>query len=315
MLTFITLLLALVLDQLLGEPRRWHPLVGFGYWANKVEHFAFKWIELFGLTGSAVRMMGIVSLAVVVLPLIVVLFLLFTVLEINSLVGFIAAVLMLYLTLGAKSLKQHAIAVAEPMAAKDLITARQYLSYIVSRDTLNLDETEVVKGTIESVLENGADAIFGAIFWFLVAGIPGVVCYRLINTMDAMWGYRNERYFYFGWAAARLDDVVNYIPSRLCAFVYACVGQYHLAIECWQQQAKKWDSPNAGPVMASGAGALNIILGGDAIYHGEVHHRPVLGVGNTVGYTDIYRAIKLVERGILVWLSVTFVLAGVGVLV
>ncbi|MBN4055618.1 cobalamin biosynthesis protein, partial [bacterium AH-315-K03] len=116
------------------------------------------------------------------------------------------------------------------------------------------------------------------------------------------WGYRNERYQYFGWAAAKLDDILNWAPARLVAMSYALMGRFGCAIRCWTDQARTWKSPNAGPVMASGAGSLSICLGGGAYYQGKLEQRPLLGEGEPATVKDIYRALALVDRSLLLWL-------------
>jgi adenosylcobinamide-phosphate synthase len=176
---------------------------------------------------------------------------------------------------------------------------------IVSRDTGDLNETDIARATCESVLENGSDAIFSALFWFLVLGAPGAVLYRLANTLDAMWGYRTPRYRHFGWAAARIDDVLNWIPARLTSLTYALLGRTRSALRCWATQARHWYSPNAGPVMAAGAGALDIELGGPARYHGELKIRPALGCGSAPHVRHIARAVRLVQRALVLWVVVT----------
>ena len=124
-----------------------------------------------------------------------------------------------------------------------------------------------------------------------------------------MWGYRNDRYIDFGWAAARLDDVLNYLPARLTALTYALLGNTRQALWCWRTQAPAWESPNAGPVMAAGAGALRVIIGGPARYAGEWYARPVLGAGQPPAVDDIERALGFVRGGVCLWLAV-FSLAG-----
>jgi adenosylcobinamide-phosphate synthase len=206
--------------------------------------------------------------------------------------------------LGLRSLGEHVVPVAQALRSDNLAEARHRVSYLVSRQTDALDASAVARAATESVLENGSDAVFAAIFWFAVAGVPGVVLYRLSNTLDAMWGYRNERFERFGWAAARIDDVLNYIPARLVALTYMLLGKCRLAWRCWRTQAPHWDSPNAGPVMAAGAGALGVTLGGAAIYHGQLHERPVLGCGPAADAGSIDRGWTLVQRGVWLWLLV-----------
>jgi adenosylcobinamide-phosphate synthase len=125
-----------------------------------------------------------------------------------------------------------------------------------------------------------------------------------------MWGYRTPRYLYFGWAAARCDDLLNLIPARLTALTYAFAGNFRAALRCWRGQGVLWDSPNAGPVMAAGAGALQLRLGGGAFYHGQWRLRPELGEGAEPAATDISRALRLLQRSLLIWMGV----AGVGAL-
>jgi adenosylcobinamide-phosphate synthase len=193
--------------------------------------------------------------------------------------------------------------VLQPLAAGDLVSARATVARLVSRDPEAMDEHAIARATTESVLENGADAVFASLFWFLLAGLPGLVAHRLINTLDAMWGYRTPRFERFGKAAARLDDVLGWVPARLTAFTYALVGNWQRARQCWRYQARHWSSPNAGVVMAAGAGALGVTLGGDAVYADGVHQRPRLGGGGAPDAGSIRDALSLVQRALVLWLA------------
>lgn len=295
--SLLSLAAGLTLDRLLGEPRRFHPLVGFGRLAKAVESRVRQWGED--------RRAGLVAWCVAVLPLVGIAWLLA---RLHPAAGALVDIGLLYFALGGRSLSEHAEAVAHPLAAGNLDEARTKVGWIVSRDTSALDEEGVARAAVESVLENGNDAVFGALFWFLLLGGPGALLFRLANTLDGMWGYRNERYLHFGWAAARLDDALNYLPARLTALTYAVLGRGRTALQCWRTQAGAWDSPNAGPVMAAGAGALELKLGGAAIYHGKLEERPPLGTGRRPTATDIHRAVQLVRQGILLWLGSTAVL-------
>ena len=278
------------LDAWLGEPRRWHPLVGFGHLAQRIE-------QRLNSGGRGWRSHGVSGWCLAVLPPVLLVWLL----SLSSL-GWLIDILVLYFALGLKSLAQHALPVAQALRLGDLDEARRRVGYLVSRRTSELDARGVARAGTESVLENGADAVFASLFWFAVLGAPGVLLHRLSNTLDAMWGYRNERFERFGWAAAKIDDVLNYVPARLVALTYALLGRTATALRCWQRQAPQWDSPNAGPVMAAGAGALRVQLGGAAIYHGVEELRPQLGEGAPARARDIERALNLVYLGVLLWL-------------
>lgn len=298
-LTAATGLAAVLLDRLVGEPRRFHPLIGFGRLADAMERFTYG--PLKASTASR-RLRGVLAVFFLIVPIVA----LFALVPAGP-VGFVVDILALYFAIGLQSLHDHARPVADALRAGDEAEARERVSRMVSRDSAALD---ITGAATESVLENGNDGVFGALFWFAVAGAPGALLYRLANTLDAMWGYRSNKYLHFGWAAARFDDALNYIPARLTALTYAILGRTRTALACWRDQAPAWDSPNAGPVMAAGAGALGVVIGGPARYAGEWHERPVLGMGPAPTLGDIERALQLVRHGVWLWLGVLFV-AGV----
>jgi adenosylcobinamide-phosphate synthase len=302
-----TLALALVagvlLDLWLGEARRWHPLVGFGRLASALEH---------RLNAGSLRIArGLLAWMLAVLPLMLLSWLACTY------AGAAVHALLLYLGIGLRSLRDHTLPIHAALADGDLERARILTSRIVSRDTAQAGESDLAKAGAESLLENGNDAVFGTLFWFLVGAGPGVVLFRLANTLDAMWGYRTARFERFGKVAARIDDVLNYVPARLTALSYVLLAERGRlrAWRCWRAQAPAWSSPNAGPVMASGAGALGVQLGGAAVYDGVTEARPALGTGPDAGADDIVRAWRLVWRTTLLWVIVAcaalFVLDGV----
>lgn len=301
MTTALTLTLAVLLDALLGEPRRAHPLVAFGRWAQWVERRMYRDARRAGVAAWCVAVLPCVGVAWIGLELL-------AETRIGS-VAFGAGVL--YLAIGHRSLGEHALPVAAALERADLPAARAAVGRMVSRDTASLDERQVAAAATESVLENGCDAVFGALFWSALLGVPGVVLYRLANTLDAMWGYRNGRYGRFGWLAARVDDGLNALPARLTAFTYLLLGNARLAWCCWRTQARAWDSPNAGPVMAAGAGALAVRLGGAAPYDGVWEKRPMLGTGSVPDAETIRRALRLVRNGVALWLAIAWLVWGV----
>ena len=301
MTTAWAMLVAVLIDAWLGEPSRAHPLVGFGR--------LVRWLEVRLYADR--RGAGIYAWMLTVIPLVI----LGCCVEawlgrLSAWAAFLFDVLVLYAVIGLRSLADHATPVALALRNEDIAQARQAVGRMVSRDTQVLDEHQVAAAATESVLENGNDAVFGALFWFVVLGVPGALLYRLANTLDAMWGYRTARYENFGWAAARIDDGLNYVPARLTALSYMLLGQTKRAWRCWHTQASLWDSPNAGPVMATGAGALGVRLGGAAPYGGVWESRPDLGEGDLPDADTIERSLTLVRRSVVLWLVVIFLCGG-----
>ncbi|MGG1948166.1 CobD/CbiB family cobalamin biosynthesis protein [Trinickia sp. NRRL B-1857] len=317
-ITCVLCFAGVIMDALLGEPSRAHPLVAFGKWAARIERalnpdgraaHGSTSVEdaVHASRPFRVRMAGVTAWAIAVVPPVAAVAVLTRMLP--PALSWPVHVIALWFALGARSLVDHIAPVGQALLARDLPLARTLTSRVVTRDLSEADESAVAKAAIESALENGNDAIFGALFWFVVAGGAGAVAFRLVNTLDAMWGYRTPRMRYFGWAAARLDDAANYLPARLTAFSYALCGNLRQGLACWRTQAKAWDSPNAGPVMASGAGSLEVACGGAAWYHGALEPRPVLGCGQPPQAVDIGRALSLVKRSIALWLATVAVLA------
>lgn len=299
LITFI-IITAITLDWLLGEPKRWHPLVGFGFLANRIEYFFYP----NNPTSARQKIiLGTLAVSALLIPI----SLLTVFISSFDSIAIVFNIIVLTLCIGHRSLHDHALPIAKAMQSNDDEQARYLVSRIVSRNPATLN---IPRATIESILENGSDSVFAALFWFLIGGAPAVIFYRLANTLDAMWGYRSSKYLYFGRFAARLDDVLNYIPARLTALSYVCVGKSKEAISSWQQQASQWDSPNAGPVMASGAGALTITLGGPAQYHGQWHQRITLGCGDEPEAHDIERSLQLVRHSVLLWITVLIIITG-----
>jgi adenosylcobinamide-phosphate synthase len=287
---FLLIPSVIALDLLLGEPKRFHPLVGYGSVVDKIEVLLHR-----AKHGIMQFFTGALAWLLLVIPLVVLAYYL------EQQLGWGFSLLVAYLAIGANSLKIHALQIFVALKQNNLPQAREKVAYIVSRDTSQLSEPEISRASVESVLENGSDAIFAPLFWLVIGGAPAVVLYRLSNTLDAMWGYRNAKYEYFGKFSARMDDILNWIPARLTALSYVAMGQSLKAWLCWQRQARTWYSSNAGTVMSSGAGALDVQLGGTARYHGKDKSRPLLGTERLATADDIEAAWNLVFRSLLLW--------------
>ena len=263
-------------DRLLGDPFRWHPVAGFGRVATALETRTYADHRAAGVLHTVLLAGGAVALGRVVpdrtWPVAV----------------------CTWAVLGGRSLGREAGAVHAHLAAGDLAAAREQVTHLVGRDPSALDADEVARATIESVAENTNDAVVAPLLWGAVAGPAGLLGYRAANTLDAMVGHRSPRYARFGWASARLDDVVNLGPARLTALL-AAARRPGAALTAWRRDASRHPSPNAGPVEAAFAGALGVRLGGTNRYGGEVQDRGHLGSGRPPVPADIPRAVRLAD--------------------
>jgi adenosylcobinamide-phosphate synthase len=275
-------------DLLLGDPRRAHPVAGFGATAAAVERRVWRDTRAagagyaLGLTAATIGLGAALDRSTRRRP------------AVRALVTAAAT----WTVLGGTSLARAATDMERALADGDLPAARAVLPSLAGRDPSGLDEPELARATVESVAENTADAAVAPLFWGAVAGIPGLLGYRAVNTLDAMVGHRSARYARFGWAAARLDDVANWLPARLtAALTVACAtvtgGSAAGAWRAWRRDGAAHPSPNAGRCEASLAGALGLRLGGRNVYGSRVEDRPTLGDGRPPAGGDIRSAVRL----------------------
>jgi adenosylcobinamide-phosphate synthase len=277
-----------LVDALLGDPRSGHPVAGFGRLAAALER---RWY-------ADTRRAGVRHVAVLVGTVVAVGYVLDAATRRRPLVNTTVHALGTWAVLGGRSLSHEAALVHQHLAGADLVAARVQVTHLVGRDPSGLDPGDVARATVESLAENTSDAVVAPLLWGALAGPAGLVGYRAANTLDAMVGHRSEHYERFGWAAARLDDLLNLVPARATALLAsaaapAVAGRPGSALTAWRRDAHRHPSPNAGPVEAAFAGALGITLGGTNTY-GEVEEaRGALGAGPPASSDDIPRAARL----------------------
>lgn len=300
------LFVAFCLDNVLGETRRFHPLIGFGnlvYKLEKVLNHSNNQDNNSTITNTKQRLIGTCAWLMLTLPLPICYYFL----RGEHWSFWLLDAFMLYLAIGYRSLVEHAAQIAKPLAAGDMQQARHFCGYIVSRDTSKLTEADIARATTESVLENGHDAVIASLVWYAIGGIPLVILHRLANTLDAMWGYKNPRFLHFGWCAARMDDLLGWPTAKISSLLYALQGNMFLALKNAYQQGRKYKSLNGGWCMASGATTLNFSIGGRGIYHGKEIETVTLGQGPQVQSKDITRSLKLVRNAALIFIVITLI--------
>ena len=282
------LALGFAADRVWGDPRRGHPVAGFGRVADSLERRTYADRRLAG-TGHVVILVGAASALGLVMERMA---------GSRAVLRTTLIAATTWSVLGGRSLSREADAVAAQLARNDLAAARVQVRNLVGRETAELGSDEIARACVESVAENTSDAVAAPLLWGAVAGIPGLLGYRAANTLDAMIGHRTARYRRFGWAAARLDDLLNWLPARITGLIAAVVaplvgGTSPAAFRAMVRDAGRHPSPNAGVVEAAFAGALGVQLGGRNVYAGTVEDRGLLGEGRPVQVGDVARAVRL----------------------
>jgi adenosylcobinamide-phosphate synthase len=290
-------------DVAFGDPRRLHPVAGFGTVAAALERRSYADSRAAGAVHVALLVGGAVGLGVLAERVR------------HPVARTVLTAAATWTVLGGSSLAGHGAALAAELDAADVAAARARIPSLCGRDPSLLDVAGMARAGTESMAENTSDAVVAPLLWGAVAGIPGLLGYRAVNTLDAMIGYRNARYTRFGWAAARLDDVANWIPARVTVALVAVAAPVQMtarppsgpnpsrrwpccqpgwaALRAARRDGRRHPSPNAGPVEAAWAGALGVTLGGRTVYRHGVEERPRLGDGPAPDAADLRRAARL----------------------
>ncbi len=302
---------AFLLDLLLGDPQWFpHPVRLVGKLASGVERL-FR-----GMAFLPLRLAGVLTAIVVIVSTVaVVQLLVWYAARLHPLAGVVASVLLLYFAIAPRDLYDHAAAVRDALLAGDLELARRSVAMMVGRDTSTLDEEGVARAAVESVAENTSDGVTAPLFYGILFGPAGAWLYKASNTLDSMFGYRNERYREFGWASARFDDLLNFLPARLT--VLAVAGAAFIlrldpaaTFRSVMEGARRHESPNAGYPESAFAGALGVTLGGERSYGGVTKTVPTLGIREgAMEAATISRAMRLMYVA-----SAIFMAGGTGLL-
>lgn len=278
------LALGFLADALFADPRRGHPVAGFGRFAGATEGVLYRDSRTTGAGYTAVCV-GVPVVAAALAAR-------------RGRETLLTAVVT-WAVLGGTSLGREAYLMTRHLAAGDLPAARSRLGHLCARDPAGLGEKELARATVESVAENTGDAVVAPLWWGALAGVPGLIGYRAVNTLDAMVGYRSTRYVNFGWASARLDDLANYLPARLTGLLTVVAapvigGERARAARALLADRRDHPSPNAGWCEAAAAGALDVRLGGTNSYGGAAETRGLLhAAGREPEVADIARAVRL----------------------
>ena len=275
----LSLYIGYIIDLIIGDPYSFpHPVKYIGKLIKVVENFVRKTAK----TDKGLKIGGFFLWFVTVGTTFAVTYLVMRLARFNTVVYVIINSIVIYTTLATKCLKDEAKKIYEVLKTGDLQKSRTQLSYIVGRDTANLDEKEIIRATVETVAENTVDGLIAPLFYAFIGGAPLAMAYKAINTLDSSVGYKNEKYLHIGFASAKIDDIANYIPSRIAVILFT-IGNFFLRNDyknCFKiaiRDRKNHKSPNCAFSEGAVAGALGIQLGGTNVYFGEVVYKPTIG--------------------------------------
>lgn len=310
---------ALLIERFAGYPqpvfdRISHPVV----WIGKFIDWLDKQLNVQGVSPQEGRLRGALAVLILLAAAFIPTYYLARILT-HCPFGWLAEALLATTLIAQKSLKYHVVAVYDALG-RSLAEGRQKVSMIVGRDPAQLDETGVAKAALESLAENASDGIVAPVLWYALLGLPGIAMYKAINTADSMIGHKSDKYQWFGWAAARLDDIVNLPASRLTGYLFAAAepSRFRAIVDVMRRDAPRHQSPNAGWPEAAMAATLGVRFGGPRSYNGEMVDLPYMGEGDdTITRDDIQRGLRVLSRAMwllfFAMLFVAFLVAAAGI--
>ena len=287
----IETILGFLLDLIIGDPQNpIHPIRIIGSLCKATEKFFRKVLK------KSLKIAGLLTwITVVLIVFLFNYFLLKGAYAINNVLGVILSSIMIYFCISTKALKVEGLKGVKYVIQDDIEGARKQLSYIVGRDTKNLDKEAILKAVVETVAENMSDGVIAPLFYVGIGGAPLAFLYKAVNTMDSMFGYKNDKYIEFGYFPAKLDDVFNYIPARLSGYFIFMASfslglDYKNSFKIYKRDKNNHSSPNSAHPEAAVAGALNVQLGGANYYFGKLVEKPT--IGDDIEKIDIYKVNK-----------------------
>jgi adenosylcobinamide-phosphate synthase len=295
----VIILLALALDRWWPERGGFRLWEWYGDWAESIEQ----------RFNGGLRSQGVFAVLLAIAPIGLAVFLAAAILgQIAGVLAFLFAVAVLYLCVELFRLGASAQAVAAALEQGEVKQAAAQLQGLAGKDTVETSAAGIAHATVEAVLKQANTLVVAPIFWFLLLGPFGAMLQRLASVLDRLWGHRTPRFAEFGWAAARLDDLLNWVPARITALSYAVMGSFEDALYCWRREAHMWSDINSGPLLASGLGALHL----DICETGEedAYGNTAINPATLPNAGDVRRAVALVWRVMLFWLAIGMLMVG-----